>query len=82
MINQTEVQAQHIDAAILSIKAGDPDQARTLLKRAIAQDPENDRAWQWMAVVVDTAEEQRRCLYRALSINPNNDVPVATPRIR
>ena len=73
MINQTEVQAQHIDSAILSIKAGDQDQARTLLQRAIAQDPENDRAWQWMAVIVDTAEEQQRCLYRALSINPNNE---------
>jgi hypothetical protein len=73
MINQTEVQAQDIDSAIRAIKAGDQEQARSLLRRAIDQDPENDRAWQWMAVVVDTGEEQRRCLYRALSINPNNE---------
>jgi len=63
-----------IPEAIAAIKASDQVKARALLEEVIAQDPDNDRAWQWMAIVVETAEEQRQCLHRALSINPNNKV--------
>ncbi len=72
MTNQTEVKDTRLASAISAIKIGDQETARSLLESAVADDPENDRAWQWLAVVADTAEEQRRCLYRALSINPNN----------
>jgi len=71
-MNQTEVENQRLESAITAIKAGDEAKARTLLELAIAGNPEDDRAWQWLAVVADTAAEQQRCLYRALSINPNN----------
>jgi hypothetical protein len=73
MINQTEVKDQRLASAITAIKAGDQAQARSLLQLAVTDDPEDDHAWQWLAIVVDTADEQRRCLYRALSINPNNE---------
>jgi hypothetical protein len=73
-MNQTKVEQERISASIAAIKAGNPDKARALLQLAIVEDPENDRAWQWLAVVADSAEEQRRCLYRALSINPSNQV--------
>ena len=73
MLNQTEVEEQRVTAAIAAIKVGDQAKARSLLELAIADDPEDDRIWQWMAVVANTADEQRSCLYRALSINPNNE---------
>jgi len=73
MLNQTEVEEQRVTAAIAAIKVGDQAKARSLLELAIADDPEDDRIWQWMAVVANTSDEQRSCLYRALSINPNNE---------
>jgi len=74
MTNQVEVKDKRLVSAITAIRTGDQAKARSLLELAIADDPEDDRAWQWLAVVADTAEEQRRCLYRALSINPNNEI--------
>ncbi len=72
MTDSSHVREQRINMAIAAIKAGDSAQARTLLEHAITDDPDNDRAWQWLAVVAKDADEQHRCLYRALSINPNN----------
>jgi hypothetical protein len=72
MTDQIDVKDTRLASAISAIKIGDQETARSLLKSAVAEDPEDDRAWQWLAVVASTAEEQRRCLYRALSINPNN----------
>ncbi len=63
-----------IPQAIAAIKANEQAKARAMLQDIIERDPDNDRAWQWMAIVVETAEEQRRCLHRALSINPDNQV--------
>jgi hypothetical protein len=73
MINQTDVKDTRLASAIKAIKTGDPATARGLLELAAAEDPEDDRVWQWLAVVAETAEDQRRFLYRALSINPNNE---------
>jgi hypothetical protein len=73
MMKQTEFKDPGLSSAITAIKTGDHARARHLLELAIADDPENDRAWQWLAVVADSADEQQRCLYRALSINPNNE---------
>jgi hypothetical protein len=72
-MHQIEVRDQRLTSAITAIKAGDEIKARSLLELTVTDDPENDQAWQWLAVVMDTADEQRRCLYRALSINPNNE---------
>lgn len=73
MEDSTLVQERRITSAIAAIKAGDAAKARALLELALADDPEDDRAWQWMAVVAEDADEQHRCLYRALSINPSNE---------
>lgn len=70
---QSKVVEHRLTSAITAIKAGEQTKARTLLNRVVSDDPEDDRAWQWLAVVAETADEQRRCLYRALSINPNNE---------
>lgn len=71
-MNRTNISDARVQSAVAAIKGGDHDRARSLLQEAIVQDPENDRAWLWLAVVVDTLLEQRRCLYRALSIDPDN----------
>ncbi len=67
-----QIEEERLTASIAAIKAGDVDQAHAWLQLAVADNPEDDRAWQWLAVVAGSAEEQCRCLYRALSINPNN----------
>jgi hypothetical protein len=72
-MSQTQVEQERLAASIAAIKVGDVEQARAWLRLAIADNPENDRAWQWLSVVAESAEEQRRCLYRALSINPNSE---------
>jgi hypothetical protein len=71
-MDQTTVKDRQLASAIAAIKIGNEVQARDLLESVIASDPENDRAWQWLAIVAHSANEQRRYLYRALSINPDN----------
>lgn len=57
-----------IDAA----KQGDRLAARRLLQQVLAYDRNNELALMWMASVVDTLEERRSFLQRALQVNPNN----------
>lgn len=57
-----------IDAA----KRGDKITARRLLQQVLSIDGDNELALMWMASVVDTVNERRFFLERALSINPNN----------
>lgn len=63
---------EQIPQAIAAIRANDHSKARELLEQVIDKDPDNDRAWQWLAIVVETVEEQSKCLHRALSLNPEN----------
>ncbi|MBK8021621.1 MAG: PD40 domain-containing protein [Chloroflexi bacterium] len=57
-----------IDAA----KRGDRLAARRLLQQVLAFDRDNELALMWMASVVDTVEERRSFLQRALQVNPDN----------
>lgn len=57
-----------IDAA----KRGDRLTARRLLQQVLTYDRNNELALMWMASVVDTLEERRSFLQRALQVNPNN----------
>ncbi len=72
-MDHTQVKDQRLASAIAAIKAGDHAKARSLLELTVADNPDDDRVWQWLAVVADSSHEQRRCLYRALSINPDNE---------
>ena len=72
MSEQSNVPArlrEGIDAA----KRGDKITARRLLQQVLSIDGDNELALMWMASVVDSANERRFFLERALSINPNND---------
>ncbi len=71
MSEQSKVPArlrEGIDAA----KRGDKLTARRLLQQVLTVDGDNELALMWMASVVDSVEERRFYLERALSINPNN----------
>ncbi len=59
--------------AVTAIRSGDKARGRTLLAQALRIDPRNETAWLWMASVAETPEQQRECLERALTINPNNE---------
>jgi hypothetical protein len=61
-----------LEQAIALVNAGDNAQARTLLVEVLNNDPTNDTAWVWMAVVVDTLDLRRECLQEALKHNPRN----------
>ncbi|MDX2139233.1 MAG: hypothetical protein SF123_14185 [Chloroflexota bacterium] len=58
--------------AISAAQRGDKTAARRLLQQVLSEDKNNEIAWMWMASVVDTVDERRVCLQRALKINPNN----------
>ncbi|MDX2162224.1 MAG: hypothetical protein SF162_12935 [bacterium] len=47
--------------------------ARELLQQVVELDDKNEKAWFWLASVVDTLEERRVCLNNVLHINPNNE---------
>jgi len=57
-----------IDAA----KRGDRLTARRMLQQVLAYDRNNELALMWMASVVDTLDERRSFLQRALQLNPDN----------
>ena len=58
-----------IDAA----KRGDKLSARRLLLQVLSSDANNELALMWMASVVDTLNERRFYLERALQVNPGNN---------
>jgi thioredoxin-like negative regulator of GroEL len=58
--------------AILLLKAGNKIQARQLLAEVLREDPAQAEAWIGLSFCVDTSEQRRDCLARALAINPDN----------
>src|SRR5690349_14975978 len=60
--------AQAVDA----LRTGDRAKARDLLGQAIRLNPGDDRLWLWLSGAVETDDERRRCLERALQLNPGN----------
>lgn len=62
-----------VRAGVDAYRAGNKQEARTLLERAIDLDNYNETAWLWLSAVVDTQEEQQTCLENVLVINPQNE---------
>lgn len=54
-------------------RLGNRDNARTLLEKVVALDPENERGWLWLASVAESEQDQRTYLQRVLTLNPNNE---------
>ena len=61
-----------LNQGITALKAGRKAEARALLARLLQQDPRDEQAWLWLSGAVETDEERRRCLERALALNPGN----------
>lgn len=58
---------------INAYRAGNKEEARTLLLKAVEIDESNEQAWLWLSGVVDTPEDRQTCLENVLTINPNNE---------
>ena len=59
--------------AIEAAREGRKSEAKTLFQQVVDQDDKNEKAWMWLASVVDTDEERRVCLSNVLFINPGNE---------
>lgn len=59
--------------AVRAAKAGQQEQARTLLLQIVEEDESNELAWLWLSGVVETDEDRRVCLENVLALNPRND---------
>ena len=57
---------------IAAYKAGNKILARQLLGEAVNATPNSEAAWLWLSACVETDEQKKYCLNRALSINPEN----------
>ena len=62
-----------IREGINAVKAGNKEEGRALLMKAVELDPYNEEGWLWLSGVVESPDDQRTCLENVLSINPNND---------
>jgi Tol biopolymer transport system component len=58
---------------IAAAKAGNKKTARDLFEEVIALDKNHEKAWFWLASVVDTDEQRRVCLGNVLFLNPENE---------
>lgn len=63
---------ESLGLAIAAAKAGDKVTARQLLAELVGREPNNDTAWLWLAACVESVDQKRYCLNRALTINPSN----------
>lgn len=54
-------------------RRGERASARIKFERVVELDDRNEKAWFWLASVLDTDEERRAALDKVLEINPNND---------
>ncbi len=61
-----------LEQAIAKIKAGDKFTGREYLADILQNDPQNEKAWLWLAATVESEERRRYCLERVLEINPAN----------
>lgn len=61
-----------VNQGIEAYRAGDKDTARRILSEAVEADPNNAKAWYYLAGTQIDVEERRQSLERVLEIMPNN----------
>lgn len=61
-----------LSEAVLAIKLGERDLARSILADLLQQEPEHEQALLWYAALARTAQEGIRILERLLAIHPQN----------
>lgn len=69
----TESAAELLRAGIAAAKAGQREQARTLLLRVTELDERNLTAWLWLGGLLDRLEDREICLENVLTLDPANE---------
>jgi len=69
---QPQNEFNSLQLGIAAFKAGNKDQARFYLLKAIREEPNNERAWGWLFNTATTDEEKIHCLQQVVKISPNN----------
>lgn len=69
---KTAFRPARLQAGIAAAKAKDVTTARRLLRQVVADDPDSEDGWLWLAAVCDSAAEGQAHLCRVLAINPGN----------
>lgn len=72
-MSQDEQIKQLLREGIDAARDGDKATARDKFEQVTELDENNERAWFYLAQVVETDEEKRVCLSNVLVINPNNE---------
>jgi tetratricopeptide (TPR) repeat protein len=68
----TETLEELVQAGIAAVKAGDKEQARVLLMRAVELDETSVTAWLWLSGVVETLADREVCLENVLTLDPDH----------
>lgn len=55
------------------LRGGDKDGARSLLQQAVQENPEDVRAWYYLAGSISSLYERRQALERVLELDPNHE---------
>ena len=57
-----------------ALRAGNKEEARSLLMRVLEVDEQHEQAWLWLSGAMETADERQICLENVLTINPDSEV--------
>ena len=63
---------ERLQDAIIAARAGQREEAQTLLQEIVAEDPTNVDAWVWLGGVEVDPAAQYRALERAVALDPQN----------
>ncbi len=63
---------QLVQQARRAIQTGDNEKGQRLLAQVLQANPQDETAWLWMAVAIESPQKRRECLQRVLSINPDH----------
>ncbi len=57
---------------MLAARDGNVTRARTIFQQIVKRDPDNEKAWYWLASVMETDDERVYALGKVLQLNPGN----------
>lgn len=61
-----------LQQAIKAINLGDKSTGQKLLAEVLKSEPQSEDAWLWMAKVVTSVEQRKKCLEQVMKLNPDN----------
>ena len=64
--------AELLRRGIAAVKAGNKQEAKSLLLQVVDLDERNEQAWLWLSGLVESMDDKRTCLENVLAINPAN----------